>query len=758
MIVTNNTLLNILIPNDNKALKEVLKQADAQQLGTQSKSGSSVQDVIKNLFNDSINGTKTNETILNLLKNSGAFKEMGNFTNELKNLQTMIKNNPQLQKFEAVIKNFLVNINSMDNNVLKEQLDKSGVFLESKLNDTLKTNNLPNKIQNILVQLKAELSNINTPQAKDISNFIDKMLSTKTHTQGSLTKDLNNLLNNIKNLPDLKNEPQVQNLVNLTTQLKAMSNEIQLLDNKIPNNSSSQTTQTKSANNTAITQTLEQKNMPQTQIKELLSSIKEQLSKVDMPKAAQLSQEINNITSQKNVPMQNILNQTKSLVSQLQNFIVNQPTSEVFNKMSQLTNSLKTLSYTIKPTNEQVSLSTSSVAENKMTSMPKINELLNSIKQALSTSDLPKSNQLLQEVNNLLSQKNIPDQTILNQTKTIVSQLQNFLTNQPTSNLTNNLSQLTNSLKTLAYEPVQTQNTQNPQPIQTQNTSGQTDVISKFNDILSNIKSELLNNNSPLTKNALQIIDKLLSQPNLMQNQQSFQSSINELLTTIKTIITNMPNQSNIQPAEIYRLINSLENSIRPDSALISEKALKLNPELQKSNLTHDMKSILLKLGDEIQQQTNTPQLAETLKQVDKLLTQIDYHQLMSLTSSSNHVYLPFIWDMLEDGSLSMKKLDEEKFYVEINLKLKEFGKINLLLVMYDKNHLDISIFAQKQMLKDEVSEHLQGLKKSLNSVGIIPGTIKLLDLKEENEKKEEETVYNNSNDQQIGFGVNIKV
>ena len=32
MLVTNNTLLNILLPNDNKVLKEVLKEADSKTL------------------------------------------------------------------------------------------------------------------------------------------------------------------------------------------------------------------------------------------------------------------------------------------------------------------------------------------------------------------------------------------------------------------------------------------------------------------------------------------------------------------------------------------------------------------------------------------------------------------------------------------------------------------------------------------------------------------------------------------------------
>ena len=810
MIVSNNTLLNILIPNENNALKTVLKQADAQQLLTSSKTGTTVQDIIKNLFSDTITGTKSNETIQNMLKNSTVFKDMGNFTTQLKELQNIIKDDPKLAKFESVIKNFLINIKNLDENVLKEQLGKSGVFLESKLSDTLKTNNLPNKIQNILTQLKQELSNINRPQAKEISKSIDTLLSSKTNTQSSLTKDLNTILTNVKNLSELKDSPKIQNLVNQITQLKSLKNEIKLLDTKLPTVQSTQTAEQKTilqnqGNEQKITSTnmpTEQKNSPINQLKELLTNLKQNLAKIDLPQAKILSQEINNILTQKDVPVKNLLDQTKSLVTKLQTFIVNQPVSDNLTKMSQQTSSLKMLAYNTEPVNTKVTLDIPKTNAIQQSQTPKINEVLTSIKNEISTSNIPKAQPIFQEISNLLNQKDIPAQTLANNAKNIVTQLRNILVNLPSTPAANNITQLTNTLSTLAQEPIPTTLSQIPvtqtqvnqgatsqvqtaqiptqtqvnpgatsqlqtaqTPTQTQTTNQTTvsqlpaneqNILTKLTDTLINIKTELLNNNLPLTKDALQIIDKLLSQPNLTLTNTTLQSSINELLTTIKTVMSNIPNQSNIPSEQIYKLLNQLEHSIKPDSPLMNEKSLQVNPELQKSNISNDIKSMLLQLGDELKQSSN-PAYNEAFKNVDKLLTQVDYYQLMSLTSSSNYIYFPFIWDMLEDGSLSMKKLNEEKFYVEINLKLKEYGKVNMLLVMYDKNHLDISIFAQKNNLKEEIMEHLQGLKKSLSSVGIVPGSIKLLDLEDE-EKTKKENNFIQEYEQQIGFGVNIKV
>lgn len=48
------------------------------------------------------------------------------------------------------------------------------------------------------------------------------------------------------------------------------------------------------------------------------------------------------------------------------------------------------------------------------------------------------------------------------------------------------------------------------------------------------------------------------------------------------------------------------------------------------------------------------------------MLTQIDYHQLLSHIGNSNSVYVPFLSDMLEDGIINMKKTDEENFSVKL--------------------------------------------------------------------------------------------
>lgn len=182
------------------------------------------------------------------------------------------------------------------------------------------------------------------------------------------------------------------------------------------------------------------------------------------------------------------------------------------------------------------------------------------------------------------------------------------------------------------------------------------------------------------------------------------------------------------------------------------------NPQLLKSNndVNSDMKSILLQLSDELSSKTDIKS-QDILKQVDRLLTNIDYHQLNSLVSNSNSVYVPFFWEMLDEGSINFKASNEEKFYCQINLNLKDFGKVDLMLSLYDKNKLDLTIQAQREHFKVSIQENLQKLKQALNSVNLIPMNIRLLDMKENEEiAKQKENVYLNNNEN-ITLGLDIR-
>ena len=620
MLVSNNTSLNILLPNDNKALKEVLKEADSKSLDQMLKNNStSVKDVIKELFDGLKSGTKSNATIENVLKNSTVFKEMGNVSSNLSTLMDDISQDENLQKFKPQIESFLKNIKDMDASTLKEQISKSGVFLESKMTQT------PNaKIENILNQIQNLVKNVDTTQAKQVNELLTKTFQSSNTTE--LSSNLKTLTSSLQNLSNTLNTSQTQNLSTLTNQLKEFISNGALLESKVENNTANLNPQNK----------------------------------------------------------ETITAQTKDLLTQIKNDLVQNPSSINKDTLSQVQNLVKNMD---------------------MPEAKQINEVIAKIIQNPSSSD----------------------------------------TSSNLRTLTSSLENLTNSLST--------SQTQNKEAINAQT-----------KDLLTQIKNELVQNPSIASKNTLTLIDNLLKMDNLfvkgenIQNilnqnnistfSNNFSSNLSPLLTNLKESLETLnPNSTTVQ-THISKLVENVEN-------LIKDLAY---PKAQSSNISDDMKSILLQIQDEVSSKTD-PKSQDLARQVDKLLTQIDYHQLASITSNSNNVYLPFFWEMLDEGNISMKKTDEDKFYCQINLTLKDFGKVDLMLAMYDKNKIDLTIYAQREHFKTAIRDNMQSLKVALNSVDLIPVNIKLLDLKEEQVEKKDpaQTYMENSYSQTISSSIDIR-
>ncbi|WP_419672960.1 flagellar hook-length control protein FliK [Aliarcobacter butzleri] len=562
MLVSNGSLLNILLPNNNKVLNDVLKEADSknlEQMVKSSTSSTSASTILKELFTSLKDGTKSNSTIENMLKNSATFKELGNVSTNLSSLVDELSTDENLQKFKPVLENFLKDVKNIDANALKEQIKNSGIFLESKLSQT------PNsKLENVLTQLQNLVKDINTPQAKQVNELIDKLLQniktqTNTNTQitqnqtatNEFTNNLKTLTSSLQNLNNSLNPTQTQNLSNLANQLKSLINEGTLVESKIENSTNLTDKTTNLANN---------------------STLKDSINL-----------------------------QTKELLTQIKNDIIQNP----------------------------------NMIQNKNI-LPMIDNLL--------------------KMDNLFSKNDT---------------IQNFLAN---SNSSGNLSTFTSN----------------------------------------------------------------------------FASNLSPLLTTLKESLETLnPNNTHLQN-HLTKLVDKVEH-------IIQDLTTTPNGKLD-TKVSEDMKTVLLQMQDELASKTD-PKSLEVAKQVDRLLTQIDLHQLTSLVSNSNYVYLPFFWEMLEDGSIEMKQKDEEKFFCQINLTLKDFGKVDLMLGLYDKNKLDLTIYAQREHFKTAIRENMQQLKIALNSVELIPVNVKLLDMKEDNKEssKPTQTYINNYNNQDLSSGIDIR-
>ena len=412
--------------------------------------------------------------------------------------------------------------------------------------------------------------------------------------------------------------------------------------------------------------------------------------------------------------------------------------------------------------------------ENKLSSNPnaKLENLLQNISNLLKTIDTPEAKNSSQIIDNIL--KNIPkdgslkSSELVNNLKTLVSSLQN-LSSSLNSNQTQTLNNLANELKNFIQNgsmiESKTENlvpktqTQTPQTedVNIENTQIKNLINNQVKELLTQIKQDLTQNQNIIqNKNILTLIDKLISLPDLFSKSEAilnsvqnsnisnfsnnFATNLNPLLTALKESLQAI-NPKNI---EIQNQINSLIKKVEN----IIQEYTNNNLDNPKDNqkLDNDFKSILLKMQDEVAQKTDIKS-QDSLKTINNLLTQIDMQQLTSLVSNSNFVYIPFFWEMLEDGTVEIKEKEEDKFFCQIKLTLKDFGKIDLMLSMYDENKLDMTIYAQREHFKVTLRDNLQKLKLALNEANIIPMNVKLLDMKEESETQEQKptNVYQNN-------------
>ena len=258
--------------------------------------------------------------------------------------------------------------------------------------------------------------------------------------------------------------------------------------------------------------------------------------------------------------------------------------------------------------------------------------------------------------------------------------------------------------------------------IQTSNT-GSTPHSSSLNT--NSAQNSSLSQNSSFSQNAT-----------LTQEQNSFKN-IN--LSQFKEATSSEVNTPNLQGkiTELARTLTSLKNTLSPElasakSALeeikslarLSKSAAKSigaikpnNAEQALKELQSDMKSVLLNLKESTQNQSSTQNIHTAAQ---RLLTQIEIHQLASFAQNSLQTYLPYHWDELNSSNLSFKRGNKDKFYARIELSFVKFGEIGIVLGLAENKFLDVSIQTGNDGFKELILSETKSLKRALNELGLV--------------------------------------
>ena len=264
--------------------------------------------------------------------------------------------------------------------------------------------------------------------------------------------------------------------------------------------------------------------------------------------------------------------------------------------------------------------------------------------------------------------------------------------------------------------------------IQTSNT-GSTAHSSSLN--ANSAQNSSLSQNSSFSQNA-----SFSQNSTLTQEQNSFKN-IN--LSQFKEATSSEVNTPNLQGkiTELARALTSLKNTLSPElasakSALeeikslarLSKSAAKSigaikpnNAEQALKELQSDMKSVLLNLKESTQNQSSTQNIHTAAQ---RLLTQIEIHQLASFAQNSLQTYLPYHWDELNSSNLSFKRGNKDKFYARIELSFVKFGEIGIVLGLAENKFLDVSIQTGNDGFKELILSETKSLKRALNELGLV--------------------------------------
>lgn len=372
---------------------------------------------------------------------------------------------------------------------------------------------------------------------------------------------------------------------------------------------------------------------------------------------------------------------------------------------------------------------------------------------------------LLKEPTAVFSQENVQTlHTIVNQVKAL-----------PVKNrdLTQNLLKLSLHVNDIALHESKIQNALS--------TEGLSKVLTQTKELLEAVKSDVLHLQSTQIlpqKNAdilTKMIDTLLAK--LFASQETLKQS-NPVLTPSSQETLPKLTQPLVVSKDLTQLLDAFQKELRTFEPkthfelqihknlahleqIISKEIQTLNEQMKynalpvKEKLENDIKAILLHVKEDLSKNpaSHTKELA---LHVQKALSHIEYYQLNSYVMNQTSLYLPFLWDDLKKGEVHFKRLKENRFFCEIDIELKEYGKIDMMLMLFNDTNINLSLFCENERFLGLFRQNIKELRAGLNKLGLVPANIQTYNATKDSKvrKAAKQFVYQ----EQTDMGVNIRV
>ena len=367
------------------------------------------------------------------------------------------------------------------------------------------------------------------------------------------------------------------------------------------------------------------------------------------------------------------------------------------------------------------------------------------LKDALTPEKLPSSIQkLLSDIKNLSNQNllsqilTLNDESLDNQNSfmKLTSMLEkasgdtkNLLDNSSIKTLLKDVDKLDNVAKFLDKN---FSKEQNADAVKSQ-ISKMENFISNLSEKVANLASEKLNQNFGFTQNhkELKAILESLKNDLKMLNNIGDEAGLVKAFNELSDVSKEGSLQDKLQSAA-RRLAHSLsladpeastaKSDLTESKALLKQLKLATNDinnittksqsEISKV-LNQDVKSTLLNISEKSQN-------AQTVNAANKMISQIEMHQMVSSLQGGIQTYMPYIWDGVEGGNVAFKQGKKDKFYAQIDLNFKKFGQINVMVGLVDKRYIDLSVATQTNEFKELILSSSSELKQAISKLGLI--------------------------------------
>ena len=367
------------------------------------------------------------------------------------------------------------------------------------------------------------------------------------------------------------------------------------------------------------------------------------------------------------------------------------------------------------------------------------------LKDALTPEKLPSSIQkLLSDIKNLSNQNllsqilTLNDESLDNQNSfmKLTSMLEkasgdakNILDNSSIKTLLKDVDKLDNVAKFLDknFSKEQSADAVKSQIVKMEN------FISNLSEKVANLASEKLNQNFGFTQNhkELKAILESLKNDLKMLNNIGDEAGLVKAFNEVSDVSKEGSLQDKLQSAA-RRLAHSLSladpEASTAKSELSESKALLKQLKLA----TNDINNITTKSGSEISKVLNQDvkstllniseksQNPQTVNAANKMISQIEMHQMVSSLQGGIQTYMPYIWDGVEGGNVAFKQGKKDKFYAQIDLNFKKFGQINVMVGLVDKRYIDLSVATQTNEFKELILGNSSELKQAISKLGLI--------------------------------------